>query len=170
MLSLDDPLWAHLQQAYGPASNIPDLLRQLKVSTETSDGQRELWRQLWGSLCHQGDVYTASYAAVPHIVQIAIEASTIVAFDFFALPAAIEVGRNMTKNAPQVPAEIVDGYHHALARLGEAAAMRWNDPWDRIMLRSVAAAQSVAKGDIELADVLLNLDDDWIAKIVNDDR
>jgi hypothetical protein len=170
MLPLDDPLWTRLQQAYGSASNIPDLLRQLKVSTETSDDQRELWRQLWGSLCHQGDVYTASYAAVPHIVQIAIEGNAHVAFDSFALPAAIEVGRNMQKSAPQIPVEIAHGYHHSLGRLAEAAAMRWNYPWDRNMLRSVTAAQSVAKGDIELAGVLLNLDDDWIAKIVNDDR
>jgi hypothetical protein len=38
------------------------------------------------------------------------------------------------------------------------------------MLQSVSAAQAVAKGDIELAEVFLNLDRDWITRIINDDR
>jgi hypothetical protein len=169
MLPFDDPLWTRLQQAYGPASNIPDLLRELKASTESSSEQDELWHTLWGSLCHQGTVYTASYAAVPHLVQIAIDAETPIKFDFFALPAAIEVGRR-TGSGPEIPSEIADGYHAALTRLAEAVAKRSKDSWDRSMLQSVSAAQAVAKGDIELAEVFLNLDRDWITRIINDDR
>jgi len=35
------------------------------------------------------------------------------------------------------------------------------------MLLSAAAAQAVAKGHIDVAEALLNLDADWIAKINN---
>jgi|SRR5436190_16291269 len=170
MLSLDDTLWGRLDQAYGKASNIPNLLRALAASTSPSSGQEEEpWHSLWSSLCHQGDAYTASYAAVPHIIHIASNAKTSIDFSFFALPAAIEVAR-YGGHGPEVPGEIADDYHRALARLGECASMHRDDPWNRTMLLSIAAAQAVAKGDIELADVLLNLDDDWVAKIVSDDR
>lgn len=37
------------------------------------------------------------------------------------------------------------------------------------MLLAVAAAQAVAKGHIDIAEALLNLDADWIAKINNDE-
>lgn len=84
MLSLDDPRWRELRHAYGNAADVPDLLRALALSTGPKEGYRdEPWFSLWSSLCHQGDVYTASYIAVPHIVQIASEATEPVDFSFF---------------------------------------------------------------------------------------
>lgn len=64
VLGLDDPRWNELDHAYGPAGDIPDLLRALER------GDQELWDELVPALCHQGCVYTATYAAVPHIVRI----------------------------------------------------------------------------------------------------
>jgi len=67
MLDLDDPRWSDLTHAYGKASDIPDLLRQLdKLPLATGDA--EPWFSLWSALAHQGDVYPASFAAVPHVV------------------------------------------------------------------------------------------------------
>ena len=165
MIGLDDPRWAQLQHAYGDALDVPGLLRALESSTGPKNGyQDEPWYSLWSSLCHQGDVYTASYAAVPHIVRIARDTSTPVDFSFFQLPAAIEVARK-TGHGPEIPEDIADDYHRAVESLGESVSAHRNDPWDQSMLLSAAAAQAVAKGHIEVAEALLNLDEHWIAKI-----
>jgi hypothetical protein len=167
MLSLDDPSWNELQDAYGHATGIPELLRALALSpSPTSSYQDEPWFSLWSSLCHQGNVYIASYAAVPHIVQIACEAKVPIAFSFFQLPAAIEIAR-ATGHGPQIPDAYADDYRRAISRLIECVNLHRDEPWDQSMLLSATAAQAVAKGHIEVAEALLNLDDDWIAKINN---
>jgi hypothetical protein len=165
MLLLDDPRWGELQHAYGNAADVPDMLRALASSTgPKADYRDEPWFGLWSSLCHQGDVYTASYAAVPHIVHLAAQTKTPVDFSFFHLPAAIEVARRAGRG-PDIPEAEADAYHRAIARLTETVNLHRDEPWDQSMLLSAAAAQAVAKGHIDVAEALLNLDADWIARI-----
>ncbi|GLY15194.1 hypothetical protein Kisp01_22090 [Kineosporia sp. NBRC 101677] len=52
--------WSRLTHAYGPADDIPALLKQLGEQPRA-----ELWNDLWSALCHQGGVYDASFAALP---------------------------------------------------------------------------------------------------------
>ncbi|MFI7299341.1 hypothetical protein [Streptomyces sp. NPDC050121] len=59
--------WSQLRHAYGPADDIPGLFARL----EGGPGDREIWHALWSSLCHQGDVYGASFAALPVLMDIA---------------------------------------------------------------------------------------------------
>lgn len=95
MLSLNDPDWRELEHAYGQAGNVPDLLRQLEHSPEPQGSYRdEPWFSLWSSLCHQGDVYSASYAAVPHVVRICLGTAGPVDQSFFQFPACVEVARS----------------------------------------------------------------------------
>lgn len=156
-----------MQHAYGDAADVPEMLRALASSTKPKSGsQAEPWFSLWSSLCHQGEVYTASYVAVPHIVQIASEAKASIDFSFFELPAAIEVARK-TGRGPDIPGEHADDYHRAIAGLMDNASRYQNEPWDQSMVLSIAAAQAVAKGQIDVAQALLNLDADWIVKINN---
>lgn len=169
MLSLDDPRWSEFQHAYGVAGDIPALLRTLASSTGPNSGYEDgPWFSLWSSLCHQGDVYTASYVAVPHIVHIASEAKGPVDFSFFQLPAAIEIARQ-TGRGPDIPEAYADDYRYAIAQLVKNVSLHRNEAWDQSMLLSAAAAQAVAKGHIDVAQALLNLDADWIAKINNFD-
>ena len=165
MLSLEDERWGELQQAYGSAANVPELLRQLRSSPgPTGSYQEEPWYSLWSSLCHQGDVYTASYAAVPHIVKIGCETRSPIAFSFLQLPSAIEVARRNGRG-PELPVELSQEYHRALTSLAEVVCLHRNEPWDQPMLLSAMAAQAVAKGHIEVAEAILNLDGDLISKI-----
>ncbi|MFF9408187.1 hypothetical protein ACF1B0_22095 [Streptomyces anandii] len=59
--------WSHLKHAYGSASDLPRLFDDV--------GDPELaevaWEELWASLYHQGSVYTASFAALPVLADIA---------------------------------------------------------------------------------------------------
>lgn len=170
MLPLDDPRWKDLRHAYGDAADIPDLLRALASSTGPKAGyEAEPWFSLWSSLCHQEDVYTASYAAVPHVVQIASEAKGPIDFSFFLLPASIEISRKAGRG-PNIPDAYADDYHRAIGRLVDNASLHRNGAWDQSMLMSVAAALAVAKGHIDVAEAWLLLDDDWIARIKKDER
>lgn len=58
--------WTQLEDAYGPATEIPLLLDQL-----SPDPKAEVWGELWHRICHQGSVYSASFAAVPRLSQAA---------------------------------------------------------------------------------------------------
>ncbi|MEE4544734.1 hypothetical protein V2S66_22540 [Streptomyces sp. V4-01] len=58
--------WARLSHAYGSAEDIPGLLDL--IETAPTD---ERWNELWSALCHQGSVYSASFAALPRLAAIA---------------------------------------------------------------------------------------------------
>lgn len=59
---------------------------------------------LWENLYHQGDVGTASYAAVPLLVE----------YGLLSLVAAIEVARHEEHN-PELPEQLSLAYHQALS-------------------------------------------------------
>jgi hypothetical protein len=111
---------------------------------------------LWSALCHQGDAYTSSYAAVPHIVQIALNAKGPIDFSFFLLPARIEVSRSR-KRAPEVPQNLELSYFAALRNLIECAARHAAEEWDVSMVMSVLGAIAAAKSQPNLADALTDL-------------
>jgi len=157
MVSLDSPAWDQLRHAYGPASDIPDLLRQLAANPHPRGStDDEPWESLWTALCHQGDVYTPSYAAVPHIVDIALKAKGPIDFSFFLLPARVEIARKR-KRGPDIPQELEWDYFAALRSLIECAARHAASDWDISMLLSVLAAIAAAKGQPNLADLLTEL-------------
>ena len=56
MLSLESAEWENLRHAYGPATDIPDLLQQLEAFP-SDNGRSEPWSSIWSALAHQGDVY-----------------------------------------------------------------------------------------------------------------
>ena len=117
MIELDSPRWQELQDAYGPATRIPELLRQLESDTSPkSSANAEPWFSLWSALCHQGDAYTASFAAVPHIVRIGTAATGAIDPSFFHLPRAIELARVGGK-APAIPDDVVSDYVQSLLKL-----------------------------------------------------
>jgi hypothetical protein len=62
------PDWALLKHAYGAAEDIPDLLAAL-----SPDMKAPVWDPLWSRLCHQGTVYSASFAALPVLLATASE-------------------------------------------------------------------------------------------------
>ncbi|MFC1417622.1 hypothetical protein [Streptacidiphilus cavernicola] len=59
--------WALLRHAYGSASDLPRLFEDVG-DPEAAD---VAWEDLWASLCHQGTVYTASFASLPVLADIA---------------------------------------------------------------------------------------------------
>jgi hypothetical protein len=124
------------------------------------------WEPLWSSLCHQDDVYAASYAAVPHIVAIARTTQGPIDFSFLLLPTCIEISR-CKGLGPAVPETLAAAYHQAVSALADCVCCHAAEEWDDNMARVAAAALVVAKGHSTLGDALVNLDRETIAKIVN---
>lgn len=73
MLELSDPLWCKLNSAYGFGKDIPLRLHALVTQWDENDA-REL---MYGDLMHQEKCYGATYAAAPHLLQIALSDKNI---------------------------------------------------------------------------------------------
>ncbi|QDH21955.1 hypothetical protein [Saccharibacillus brassicae] len=133
MLALDDSAWQRLITAYGGGQEAADLLRELEP--DASDGERR--EALMELLLHQGTIYTATLAAVPHLARMAANAADPqVRADLYILcgwmEASREAGANprdiassgefRRKRQPKLEAEIVEriarGYREGLERLG----------------------------------------------------
>ena len=143
-LSLDDTArWADLKHAYGSASDTPGLLQQL-VTLPSSRGRDEPWFSLWSALAHQGDVYSASFAAVPHVIRALSIAPTKADSSFFHFPAWVEICRPKTKTP--IPEDLRQAYFDALARLPPLVAVAADREWDSSTLACILSAIAAAKG------------------------
>lgn len=59
--------WRSLQHAYGPAVDVPNLLRLLLCADP--EVVRDAWESLYAHIYHQGTIYQATGAAVPFLVR-----------------------------------------------------------------------------------------------------
>lgn len=155
MLSLDSSKWSDLRHAYGHASDIPDLLRQLE-EFPSSDGQNEPWHSIWSALAHQGDIYTASFAAIPHVIRILKQAPAKADYSYFHFPAWVEVCRQ--KNSVEIPKELESAYFSALAELPSLVAAASCRTWDYDFLCCALSAIAAAKGFGSVAEAVLEFD------------
>ncbi|TFG17438.1 MAG: HEAT repeat domain-containing protein [Promethearchaeota archaeon] len=65
---LDDVDWDNLEHAYGKASDVPILLKDL-ISKDPETRENALW-ELYGNIYHQGTRYEATVYAIPFIFQV----------------------------------------------------------------------------------------------------
>ncbi|MEV3993874.1 hypothetical protein AB0J57_33845 [Streptomyces sp. NPDC049837] len=92
--------WSRLGHAYGSAEDIPALLERI-----ASDPTSERWNDLWSALCHQGSVYSASFAALPWLVGVASTADREQALRALNLAGAIMAGADQPHGAGDVRAK-----------------------------------------------------------------
>ncbi len=154
MLSLDSPKWSQLSHAYGSASDIPDLLRQLETMP-SSEGEKEPWFSIWSSLAHQGDVYSASFAAVPHVVRILAQAPKRADFSYFQFPAWVEICRQ--KKSVPILQELETDYFSALQQLPFLVSAAADREWDEGFLLCALSAIAAAKGYGTVAEAVQEL-------------
>lgn len=157
MLSLDSARWSELQHAYGTASDIPQMLAKL-AGVPTSKDNSEPWFTLWSSLAHQGDVYSASFAAVPHVIEALASAPLRADFTYFQFPAWVEICRR--KNNVEIPADIAPAYFEALNRLPSLVAVASSREWDDDFLVCALSAIAAAKGQTTVAEAIQELTPD----------
>lgn len=154
MLELNSPRWSELHDAYGSAAGIPALLQQLSA-LPVDEGSTEPWFSLWSALAHQGDVYSASFAAVPHVIDAIASAPERVSDVYFHFPAWVEICRH--KNSVDVPDELETGYFDALKRIPALVASAAEKQWSTAFTACALSATAAAKGQHDLAEALLEL-------------
>ncbi|MEV4255726.1 hypothetical protein AB0J52_21430 [Spirillospora sp. NPDC049652] len=71
---VDEIDWASLQDAYGPADGFPRLLRG--VVDSDPEVREEAVHELFGTVYHQGTLYTATPRAVPFVARVAADPAT----------------------------------------------------------------------------------------------
>lgn len=161
MLSLQSERWSELQHAYGSAADIPALLERLG-ELPRPNGEAEPWFTLWSSLAHQGDVYSASFAAVPHVVAALATAPSSANESFFHFPAWVEICR--AKKQVEIPEDLKAAYFEALARLPRLVAKASNRHWDAGFLACALSAIAAAKGQHAIAEAVLEMSSSQVAK------
>ena len=91
---LDRIPWNRITHAFGPAKDVPDLLRRLQTApSEITGEQSPLWH-LYGNIWHQGTVYEATAYAVPFLIELAASALVPDRIGILGLLAAIATGRS----------------------------------------------------------------------------
>jgi hypothetical protein len=161
VLSLHSPRWQELEHAYGKAGNIPALLERL-AALPKDEGESEPWFAIWSALAHQGDVYSASFAAVPHVIAALSKSPETAHQSYFHFPAWVEICR--AKQAIEVPRELHEPYFSSLSRLPQLAAVAATKPWERGFLACALAATAAAKGEHAIAEAILEMAEEGTAE------
>ncbi len=165
MLSLESSDWSQLTHAYGAANDIPGLLARLSEYPPKSGYDAEPFFSLWSSLCHQGDTYTAAYAAVPHILAFAEAEPSRITYDFLLLPTSIEIARR-TGRGPEVPADIRGSYSAAIKNMTAIVGQLRVDDLDETWCLTCGAAVAIAAGKPTLAEAILELEGDTASEFL----
>ena len=71
---LDAIPWAELEHAYGPAADVPELIRALASSDDKTRGRG--YAHLYGNIFHQGSRYQATPYVVPFLFELLLDSST----------------------------------------------------------------------------------------------
>jgi hypothetical protein len=102
-------------------------------------------------------VFTASYAAAPHLVAFAARVPAAERARALHLVAAIEVGRRADV-APAVPDDLADGYRDAVARVPALVGACIEEPWDAGTTQALAGVLAIAKGHPHFGNTILSIE------------
>lgn len=86
--------WKRLRHAFGPAEDVPELLRALETAAAELKGEQSPLWHLCGNIWHQGTVYEATSHAVPFLIELAACPRVPSRLGILDLLAAIATGRS----------------------------------------------------------------------------
>ena len=89
---LDDVPWKQLQHAYGAASDVPQLIRDLAATNNKT--RDHAWYELHGNLWHQGTIYEATAYAVPFLLKLLVLKSVSNRYELLLYLARLFNGRS----------------------------------------------------------------------------
>jgi hypothetical protein len=151
MITLESSRWSSLRHAYGTADDLPKLLARLQT------GDVSALDELFGAVCHQGTVYSASYAVVPHLVSIAaqliyieLRARTLVLVGSIADSSDVRMAGPLSR-------DIIDSYEAALPLARDLAFATLAKPLDSTDALFLLQATAALDGNKTLARCLDDL-------------
>jgi hypothetical protein len=136
LAGLEEIDWTGLCHAYGPAGDVPGLLRAL-VSESPAERKHAL-HELYGNIFHQGSRYEATAHAVPFLVRLALDPQTPQRDEIVHLLVALAIGYDEA----YLPASVdIAGWRASIER------MRSVDPAQQ--LRDLDAWVEAARGEAD---------------------
>ena len=151
MLSLDDPKWSDLVGGYRKPYDARSLLRRFANAAE----EVACWDEVWNCLHHQGDIGSASYAVLPHVVRIYEDRPRD--YNLYEYASMLEERRHTGDN-PDVPDWLSESYRVAQVRLLGLAFDDVRTGAKGVFLRAILSFIAGFGGSPGLAAVLTNLD------------
>jgi hypothetical protein len=164
-MRLNDPRWKTLEGGYRiPYDPSHDL-------AALGSGQEAAMERLWEGLHHQGDVGTASYAAVPALVE--IYSSRPRDWNFYGLVNVIELCRLGvgSRSNPPLPGWLEVEYKAALGQLLELALQdiqtaNASGEYDaRETFKQILAIIAIGKNAPEIGNILSQFTEDEIVDL-----
>jgi hypothetical protein len=142
MLPLSSPRWSELQAAGGNPFLVPRLIQTL-----TDNPTKRDWSEVWEQVSHQWSGYSIGFAAVPHLVHLAIRQGIVTTPDFL-----LGLGRTVDSldclGAP--PPDLNSAFQAALQEVSpiieRAAKTAGYTPEEYICVLHAAAALSGHRG------------------------
>lgn len=162
MLPLDDARWGTFVGGYQVVYDASDALQQLV----DGDNVEEAIKELANELCHQGDLGTASYAAVPWLVQYLRRCPDLDA-RVCDLVLTIEFGRPFNKAV--VPDFLLDSYEHAIRELPDVVLSKRGGQWTDSQVQLAASALALGQGNHWFARTYYELDRATLTEMIENE-
>jgi hypothetical protein len=153
MIPLGSARWAELTQAYGSAEDVPRLLGAL-TEIDDEESRAEIWFALSRMLYRADAVYSAAYAAAPHLLSVVEGRELSERVQALELVTRIEIARRESASAP-MPPDLLVSYADAVERLPQIVTEAATEPWSAEVAQLCAAALLVGKRQPALARAVL---------------
>ena len=159
MLSLESSEWSILSHAYGPADDIPDKLILLRDALIDPAQFKAAWDQVdfWSSLFHQYSVYSATFAAIPYIIEFANALPTEQRAELIAFVGSC-VACSTLPRTPVVTPMIESAFRSALEQAIPLTVGCIEHESDEVSLRHLFAALAALRGHHALSHILRDMD------------
>ena len=155
MIALSSKRWHELAHAYGAADDVPALLKRARLDLGSGADPQSAWFDLWSALCHQGDAYTASYAAAPELVAIAKTRNHERQYDPLSLLGAIELAR-LEGRGPAIPNDVTEDYRRAVDEARAMIEELLPDVTDKEWKMGLSGSLAALRGDVNTARALFD--------------
>jgi hypothetical protein len=160
VLDFNDPRWDSLAHAYGSGRSLVPVLEAFARHAEDDD----TWEELVSSVFHQGTIYTASYAVVPHLVALAESRPEDSRFDLLYYAGRIAAAAEENA-APKIPEFLATDYGNALERAARLTHELLADPRQGgPKLPYLLAAYAAFRRSPEAATLLFDTDFEDVSK------
>lgn len=151
MLPLEDPQWLDFIGGYQVRYDASGAIERLLNGPDRSAALEELENDL----CHQGDLGTASYAAVPWLVEYIRRCPELDA-GVVGLVLTIEFGRPFQRQ--RMPAELQADYEKAIRQLPDIVSSKRTGQWDDRQVQVAASTLALSQGNRWSARTYYELD------------
>jgi hypothetical protein len=160
-LSLNDPRWSDLDSRNGNAAWVPQQLAALLERPSDLAAFGNLWQEL----CSEGTAWSAAYAAVPYVAELAKRLAPEqrmehIYFVGLVVMCSAPDSLALAKEASPITLQpyLVEGYRHALAEVMPLLAETLICPHDLSETKYLLAAAAALKGHAKLGAVLNHLE------------